>query len=184
MPINFDKIPFVPAKNYTSVSLSKPRNIKYIVLHTMEAPEKTTTAEAVANYFKNSGVRASAHYCVDNNSIVQCVQCKDVAWAAPGANSTGIQIEMAGYAGQTSVQWDDEYSKALLENVAQLCAKILVPKFHIPIQYVSFMELKGQKKGFTTHKNVSLAFKKSTHWDPGPNFPMAKLLARCREIYS
>lgn len=66
----------------------------------MEAPEKGDTAENIANYFHTTVKQASAHICVDNNSIVQCVLDNDIAWAAPGANSDGIHIEMAGYAKQ------------------------------------------------------------------------------------
>jgi hypothetical protein len=32
--------------------------------------------------------------------------------------------------------------------------------------------LRGDR-GITTHDAVSKAFKQSTHWDPGPGFPLA-----------
>jgi hypothetical protein len=41
------------------------------------------------------------------------------------------------------------------------------------VEYVDVAGLKAGKRGVTTHNNVSLAFKKSTHTDPGPNFPMS-----------
>ena len=66
--------------------------IKWVVLHTAETPERDTTAESVAAYFAGGTVKASAHYCVDNNSVCQGVQDFEVAWAAPGANATGLQI--------------------------------------------------------------------------------------------
>lgn len=40
----------------------------------MEAPEKSTTAEAVARYFATTATPASAHYNVDDDSIVQSVR--------------------------------------------------------------------------------------------------------------
>lgn len=172
--IDFDKIPFVQAKTYLK---KKARSPQVIVLHSMEAPEKPTTAEAVAKYFTTKQ-GASAHYCVDNNSIVQCVQTKDVAAGAPGLNQIGIHIEMAGYAKQSAAEWKDEYSKAVIENAALLCAKILCPKYDIPPRILSLEDVRKAKfdttiKGFCTHHMGSLAFKvMGGHTDPGPNFPL------------
>ena len=80
-------LPFIQAKHYTPAD---GRVVKLIVIHVMEAPEKGNTAESVANYFATTDVVASAHYNVDENSIVHCVQDKDVAYGAPGANRSGI----------------------------------------------------------------------------------------------
>lgn len=61
-------------KNYVGRSGAK---IKYIVMH--YTGNKTDTAKANANYFKNvSGV--SAHYIVDDTSIYQSVLDENVAW--------------------------------------------------------------------------------------------------------
>lgn len=182
--IDLNKIPFIPAKRFT---VAKPgRHIQFIVLHSMEAPEKGTTAEAVANYFKNGsgGRAASAHYCIDNNSIVQCVQTKDIAYGAANANRNGIHLELAGYAKQTRAEWMDEYSQEMLKNAALLCGKLLCPKFDIPIIATGPAELKRARentniKGFTTHAQVNQAFG-GTHWDPGPGFPMDTFLAMVR----
>lgn len=102
-----------------------------IVLHSIEAPEKGDTAKKIAGYFRTTTKQASTHICVDNNSIVQCVFDNDIAWAAPSANSDGIQIEMAGYARQTEADWLDPYSTLLLENsadtAAQYCLNMTFP---------------------------------------------------------
>lgn len=165
-------VPFVAAKWFTPTS---KRAIDLIVLHTMEAPEKGTTAEAVANYFARGTVRASAHFNVDNDSVVQSVKLMDVAWAAPGANHNGIQIEHAGYARQTAAEWADSYSERMLQVSAALCAD-LCKMFGLPHAFVDEDGLRRGLRGFTTHYEVSKAFKKSTHWDPGPNFPMGRYL--------
>ncbi|MFI6184295.1 hypothetical protein ACIA8R_52820 [Nonomuraea sp. NPDC051191] len=39
----------------------------------MESPEKPTTAEDVAHWFATSSPETSAHVCVDQNSVVRCV---------------------------------------------------------------------------------------------------------------
>jgi len=178
--IDFNNIPFLQAKQYTPANRTY---IRLIVLHSMEAPEKGATAEAVANYFHNLNRKASAHYCVDNNSIVQCVQCKDVAYGAPGANKDGIHIEMAGYARQSLAEWKDEYSLNMIDNVAQLCAKVLCPKYHIPAVYLDAVSLKSKPtaKGFTTHRMITQAYKMGTHTDPGPFFPVDMFLEKVKK---
>jgi len=164
---------FVQARNYTPNRRVKPT---VIVMHSMEAAEKPTTAEAVANWFAGSQApKASAHFCLDNGSIVQCVKVGDVAWHAPGANAAGIGIELAGYAKQTVEQWADAYSKAMLDLAAQLVGK-LCWDLDIPLVFLDAAALKAGKSGVTTHWEVTQAFKKSTHTDPGKNFPMAELL--------
>ncbi len=180
MSIRFDKIPFIQAKYYTPSDARTPLKI---VLHSMEAPEKGTTAEAVAKYFQTLTRPASAHYCVDNDSIVQCVQCKDVAYGAPGANHDGIHIELAGYANQTQPQWEDAYSLAVMTNAANLCGKVLMPKFHIPAVFLDEHALKSDPnaRGFTTHAVVSRAFKRTTHTDPGSGFPVEKFMELVRK---
>ncbi|HSV33746.1 MAG TPA: hypothetical protein VLH87_06445 [Pyrinomonadaceae bacterium] len=67
-----DKWPFVPAKSSRAVPGGK-RLVRLIVIHSMEAPEKGDTAEEIAKFFQNPPKPASAHLCIDNNSIVQCV---------------------------------------------------------------------------------------------------------------
>lgn len=166
--------PFIRARNYTPVA---HRKIDLLVIHDMEAPEKGSTAEAVANYFAGPNApRASAHYCIDNDSIVQCVRDHDVAWHAPGANHNGIGLEHAGYAHQSRTDWLDVYSISMLHRSAELAAEKCV-KYGIPIRFVNAEGLKAGHRGITTHAEVSRAYRLSDHTDPGPNFPMARYLA-------
>lgn len=60
-------------------SNSSNRKIKYIVVHyTASAGGK---AKGVANFFKTSTRKGSAHYVVDDTSIYQCVPDNKVAWS-------------------------------------------------------------------------------------------------------
>ena len=112
----------IPSPNFTR---GRARNVRLVVIHTVEAPERGTIAEDVArNWFATPAARSSAHYVVDNDSIVRCVDEADTAWAAPGANADGLQIEHAGYAAQTPSQWGDDYSRAMLELSARLTADL------------------------------------------------------------
>lgn len=159
---------YIQAANYTPTN---GRKIDLIVIHSMEAPEKGDTAESVARYFANPNVRASAHYNLDNNSIVQSVREKDVAWHAPGANHNGIGLEHAGYARQSKGEWLDRYGRDMLGISAMLTAEIML-RHKLPLHHVDINGLKRGEKGFTTHNEVSQAFKRSNHWDPGPHFPI------------
>lgn len=185
---------FIEAAHFTPAVRSK---VDLVVLHSMEAPEKPGRARQVADWFtrpcsnpkcgvcdgpeydpKKSGPQASAHYCVDRDEIVQSVREHYVAWAAPGANKTGIQIELAGYAAQLPVDWNDEYSSAMLERAVELVAGIC-QRWDIPAVVVGPLALRRHVRGITTHAAVNLAFPgKSNHTDPGPNFPLALFVAQ------
>lgn len=169
---DYSRIPFVAAKWFTTAT---GRKFDLIVVHDMEYPERLTAAEDVAHFFAGGSTQASAHFCIDADSIVQSVLEKNVAWHAPGANSNGIGLEHAGYAAQRADEWADAYSAAELALSAQLAA-VLCKKYAIPAAYVDVAGLLAGHRGITTHNNVSLAFKQSSHTDPGPNFPMARYI--------
>lgn len=176
--LDLNSIPFVKARNFTR---SNRKSIDLIVLHSMESQEKPGTARRVADWFAGpTAPQASAHFNVDAKEIVQCVRVEDVAWHAPGANANGIGIEHAGRAGQTAEEWADAYSMAMLERSVLLCAA-LCRRYDIPPVIVTPEALRLQGQGITTHAYVSQAFKKSTHWDPGPNFPLAWYVSRVAE---
>lgn len=146
-----------------------------IGIHTMEAPEAGTTAENVAAYFGQGSTQASAHWCVDNNSRVRCVQDDDSAWTMPPTNRYSLNIEMAGYASQSSTQWDDAYSNALLD-IAALCASEWCAKYDIPVRRLTDSQISAGEKGFAGHVDVNRVFHASSHTDPGPHFPWEKFL--------
>jgi len=169
------RIPFVQARNYTPVV---SRQIDLVVLHSMESPEKPDTAEAVAAWFAGPNApMASAHFCVDSDSIVQCVQEHDVAWGAPGANRQGAHVELAGRASQGPADWADAYSTAMLERAASLVADIC-RRHSIPVVFVDTAGLLRGERGITAHAEVTQAWHRTTHTDPGASFPMAAFVAR------
>ena len=168
---------FIKARIFTP---GRKTPVRVVVLHTMEAAEKRGTALAVANWFAGRNApQASAHYCVDSAEVIQCVDESDTAWAAPGANADGIQIEMAGYSGQGASGWEDEYSQEMLRRVADLVRDICIRR-ELPMERVDSHGLLEGAKGITSHHAVSLAYKRSTHTDPGPDFPWDKFLAMVR----
>ncbi len=156
------------ARNYTATT---GRQIDLVVLHDMEATEGLRTAENIASWFAGENApRASAHWCHDSDSSVRCVEDKDVAWHAPGANHNGIGHEMAGYARQTRDEWLDPYGEAMIERVAAQ-VRIDCTRYGIPIRFVGPDGLLRGERGITIHRYVSEAFRRSTHWDTGYHFP-------------
>ena len=172
---------FVQASGYTRGRPDGPP--LFLVAHTMEAAESSTQAENTAAYFASGagGRSVSSHYCVDDNSIIQCVRLGDVAWTVgnrPG-NNRGINWEFTGFARQTAPQWGDAFSMAMLARAAPYWAAD-AKRFGIPIERRTVDELKAFKPGLTTHNDLRLAFGGTTHTDPGPNFPWSSFISMIR----
>jgi len=151
--------------------------IRLVVLHTMEVDENDpNVAEAVGNAFANPARQASAHIGVDTDSDCRYVADTDTAWAAPGANNDGLQLEMAGRAGQTTGNWSDAASKAILERGAQRTAT-WCRTYGIPPRRLSNTELAAGAHGIIDHNQASQVYG-GTHWDVGTGFPWAAFISR------
>lgn len=153
--------------------------IRLFVIHDAETPEKATSAESVANYFKNVERHASAHYVTDSNSSVQCVRDEDTAFGAAGANNDGLHFEQAGYAKQTEAEWLDAYGLAQMAQLGELL-RAKSTQHGVPLRWLTRAEVAdGHTKGLCTHADVTAAFPKVStgHTDPGPHFPKDRALA-------
>lgn len=161
------------------------REIQLLVLHDMEAPERSTTAENVGNYFANLGRDrvASTHWGFDNDSQVRYAYDTDVCAAAAGANHQGLHYEMAGYAKQTEAEWLDPFGIAMLELVAAQVAKDC-HTYGIPPRRLTVAEVKAGMSGICDHWQVSQAFLKGTHWDCGKGFPWSYFMDRVRQHFN
>ena len=168
---------FVPSPHFKPAT---GRKIDLIVIHTMEWPEKGDAAEGCAQWFCNPTAEVSAHYSVDNNSIIQSVRDKDVAWHARGGNHNSIGIEHAGTAKQKAREWTDAYSKAVLARSAKLAAE-LCKKHKVPPVWLFPADLRAGKRGITSHNNISVAFRKGDHTDPGEGFPIEGYIAMVKK---
>ena len=56
------------------------RRIEYIVIHDTANTDEGADAKVHFNYFNNNSRGASAHYVVDDHSVIQCVDDKDIAF--------------------------------------------------------------------------------------------------------
>ena len=182
--------PLVIAAHYTWANRT---TVHWIVLHSMEAPEKPTTAEAVGRWIAGRSGPApnvSFHWGFDNDSAVASVPEEHVAYHACKANRFGIGYEHAGYARQSRSEWLDDYSESMLWLSARIAATVTCPRWHIPTDnvvdadglkraYENYID-KGRAvpdalRGFTTHAAVTAGLG-GTHTDPGVDFPMDEYL--------
>lgn len=166
----------IQAKWYQRGSANRARN--YVVLHSMEAPNKPETAEGVGHFFANlpSSNKASAHVGADMNSLCRYVSDDDIAYGAPPRNSDGLHLELAGFARYLAGDWQQPQMMAMIQlavpQVREWC-----DRYGIPQQYRDAAALRRGERGITTHNEVSRAWGVSTHTDPGPGFPIGYLLA-------
>ncbi|MSO37439.1 MAG: hypothetical protein EXQ69_04220 [Acidimicrobiia bacterium] len=167
---------FIQSKNYTKGRKGK---VDLVVLHSTENPITKGVARNVAMWFGGtSAPSASSHYVVGHDETIQCVLESDTAWAAPGANHNGVQIEQVGQAAKTD--WLAGDGLAVISSSAKLVAAICA-RHGIPVERVDAAGLLAGKRGITSHAAVSAAFKRSDHQDPGMNgdrrWPWAEYLA-------
>lgn len=165
-------LPFVQAQGFTRGRPDGPP--LWIVIHTMEASEFSQRAETTAIYFADppDDRQVSSHYCVDNDSVVQCVDLDDSAWTVgnrPG-NNRGLNWEFSGFANQSRDQWLDSFGRAMLAQAAPLM-RLDSQRFNVPVRRCTVAELTALRPGFTTHNDLRMAFGVTTHTDPGSGFP-------------
>jgi N-acetyl-anhydromuramyl-L-alanine amidase AmpD len=154
---------FIPARHLT-VAARAPRDIQFVVLHSMENGGYWGDAASVGRWWHGPGApQTSAHYGVDPEGSVQYVQECDMAWAAGHhGNALGVHIELAGRAA-----WPvDEWPVSTIDNAARLLADVCT-RNEIPCVLLDAAALLAGTRGVTTHAEVSKAWKESDHVDPG-----------------
>lgn len=170
--------PYLGPAAHVSDGDNKP--IRRIVIHSTVSTCEPGGARAIAGYFRSEAARGSAHYVVDPDEVVQCVYDGVIAWhAPPNANSIGIELcDMPTTA--SKARWKDDNHRRMLERAAQLVAQLSLA-YGVPARFVSASGLRSGRHGVTTHQQVSLAFRQSTHWDPGA-WPRRRFMRRVRRI--
>jgi hypothetical protein len=136
-----------------------------IVLHETQSPCARGGALAIAHMFATTDRKASAHYVVDPADVVQCVPDHRVAYHC-GYNDDTLGIEMCGYSSWNLARWATRPRRLMRRRAVNLVAKLCLA-YDIPPYYVGVRQLLAGKPGVTTHRAMSRAFKRSTHWDPG-----------------
>jgi N-acetylmuramoyl-L-alanine amidase CwlA len=153
--------PYLEAKHHGGAQ----DKIKWVVLHSTVSPCKVGEAEHIAEMFHDTDRFASAHYTVDPEERWQCVKDHVVAYHC-GYNYGSIAIEMCEYPSEIIERWDDPAHIKLERNAAHLTARLCIV-YGVRPYFVGRLGLLAGIKGVTTHAQMSKAFHKSTHWDPG-----------------
>lgn len=113
----------------TNYTIGREKDIDRIVVHYTAG--NGDTAENNGNYFASPNRKSSAHYFVDEDSVVQSVLDNDTAWHAGnwGMNSRSIGVEMCSRKDKDGKYYIDP--KTI--NNAQYLIKQLMKKYDIPI---------------------------------------------------
>jgi len=180
-------IAFVPAAWYRTGR--RRERAFWVVLHCTAGAEGKRKAEDCAHMLANIPPRAqggkprSAHLVIDTDSCVQCVPFECEAWHCGGhGNRLGEGIELRGSDKQTRAQWLDAQSLPMLAIAAHV-VRWRCDELQIPVEFCDAAALRAERPGVTTHAEVSRAFPQDTsHYDPGPHFPLQELLAAARDI--
>jgi hypothetical protein len=143
-------------------------------MHVNVGPDTHGGAVGVARFCQ--GQTGGYHELVDDIEYVVGAHDNQVVAGAAGANEDGFHICMIGAADQTDAQWHDGFSVATWQRAAER-ARAACVRFGIPFRLLSTAEVAAGASGICGHVNVSQAYHKSTHTDPGPHFPWAEFMA-------
>lgn len=170
-----EKYLVIPSPNFYP---GRRRKLRLIVWHSTESGEVRGGAHNIAaGWFAKKESRVSCHVTVDDGNdprypsgVCESVMPWDTAWHSGNANADGYGVEIVGKAGQSGIEWRDEYSLAAIRN-AVAWLKWNDQLQHIPPRWLTDDQLRGGEAGHVTHEQVARVLGGSTHTDPGPNFP-------------
>lgn len=158
-------------------------DIKYIVIHSTESSYEPGYADRVADWLSRTDYKASTHFIVGPDKILQTVDLYDTAWGVGSiANSYSIQIEVLGHAKFKREEWLTQTGSEMLCKVSYLIA-ILAKQYNIPIRKVESEGLINDLPGIAGHYVFSETLGGSDHWDPGYGFPWDVVLSQSSKYY-
>jgi hypothetical protein len=154
--------------------------IRLVVVHVNEGPDRHGGAVGVAQFCqlpasKRDGKKGGYHEYVDDVQLIIGGHVDDVVNGAAGANKDGYHICLIGDADQTDAQWHDEFSKVAGVHAAARVRNACLT-LGVPMELLTTEQVKAGKSGVCGHVNVSEAFKRSDHTDPGRHFPWTEFM--------
>ena len=156
------------------------RPIRRVVIHSTVSPCEPGGARAIARYFMQTDRDASAHYITDPAETIQGLYDSWVGYAAP-PNEGSLHVEMCDIPGprpddkpgtarwralRRVWRWVRPAQRRMLRRTARLTAQLCLAE-QLPIEWLTVADLRAGRRGITSHANVSLTWRQSTHWDPG-----------------
>lgn len=162
-------IPYVQGRN----AHSDADGTKYgIAIHNTA---NDATAEGEASYATRRTDGVSAHFYVDNNSVIQSLDTRDRAGHAGSTNGNqhAVAVEITGTNDKSRAWWLANVAWDQLGRVlAQVCRT-----YNIQVRRANVAEMDSNPRvrAFYSHNDMRLAWGGTTHTDPGPNFPWDRL---------
>jgi hypothetical protein len=153
----------------------------YIMIH---ATANTASAENEAKYAKRRPDKTSSHYYVDDDSIVQSLNTDLVAYHAGSwqGNERAISYELTAKNMYVPQSWwldlDNIEWPVLVKQVARDCWEHGIEPRNLTLAEIR----EGRLTGFMTHDEARRVWGGTTHYDPGPNFPMDYLVEQVRLV--
>lgn len=153
-----------------------------VVVHSAVMDCRPGAARLLGAWNRDGKTGGSWHYATDPNETIQCSYDRFVTWAAPPNHTSFggvLHIEMAdrptpaptvrGKARQAlkrTWRWRNADQQKMLRRTAQLVAELCLA-YDLPPTYVGPIGQRLGRKGWTTHAARTIAYRQSTHWDPG-----------------
>jgi len=158
---------------------------RLLVVHTSEGSEGAVSAENLCSFMTLPGDRvnpdgskygASYHYVTDTDRVLPATLDNVVAYAAAGANNDGLHICIPGKAAQTRDRWLDNVSRNYIRQLAAVMVDLALA-YSIPLRSLPVVDIVKGAAGYCGHVDISNAYHRSDHTDPGPSFPWDVLAA-------
>lgn len=150
-----------------------------VVIHGTVSPCAPGGARAVAKFFATHGQPTSAHYTVDPGETIQSVADHVVAYHC-GFNTGSIAFELCDPQTGPGSRWNDRNHQLMLDRAARDVAQTCLA-YGIEMRRPSVDELQAKgPHGIYSHDDSRRAFGRTSHVDPGPDFPWAEFIAAVR----
>lgn len=156
--------------------------VRRIYVHTTEN-DPSTRAENVAQYQLDTE-SGSYHTIVDRTKLLDCNTLDWTTWSTGNqSNQDGAHISFVGWAADPArktkmlrADWlAEERNHGTLSRGAWKIAAWCRTR-DIPAVYIDAGGLLAGASGISTHDASRLAYGVTTHWDPGPDFPIDVLI--------
>jgi N-acetylmuramoyl-L-alanine amidase len=167
----------VCSRRFDAIRNSGTRSLAQVGLIIIHCTQ-SNSARSSADWFTNPNTQGSAHLVLDDDECYRTLLDSAIPWGAPGANTRGFHLEIAGFAEWSRDEWMRH--RHGLRRAAHKAAVHAV-KFGVPIRLLTPAQLRNGSEGFATHARCTAAFGGS-HTDPGPNYPIDRFMAWTREF--
>ena len=145
--------------------------VTHVVLHTAEG---ALSYQSLGNYFASPSADVSSHTGIDDtfNVVGEYVERGAKAWTASDANPWSVQAELCAFAAWSTEEWMDH--PTMLENAAKWVAEEAAA-FGLPLANIAANAQDPNARGVCQHNDLGAMG--GGHWDCGPGFPIAHVLA-------